>query len=141
MPAASPVPIVDGHLDLAENVTLFGRDLTKSIEETRADDRHRGATVTLPELERGGIAVAIATVTAGFLAADVGHDFEPRSALYATPEEAEAHALEQVALYERWQDEGHVRLVKSAAELERHLDLWRTDQECSARTPSRSRSA
>ena len=70
-------PIVDGHLDLAENVTLFGRDLTRSVATIRAEERRsmRQATVSLPELERGGIAVAIATVTAGFLAADVGRDF------------------------------------------------------------------
>jgi membrane dipeptidase len=123
-------PIVDGHLDLAENVTLFGRDLTRSVATIRADER-RGtgqATVSLPELERGGIAVAIATVTAGFLAADVGPDFEPRSALYSTPEEAEAQALAQIALYERWHSEGRVRLLMSIADLEEHLHLWRSDR-------------
>ena len=45
-------------------------------------------------------AVAFATVTPGFLAADVGEDFEPRSAMYHTPEEAEAQALTQINLYE-----------------------------------------
>ena len=124
------VPVVDGHLDLAENVTLFGRDLTKSVPEIRAAERrdHAQATVSLPELERGGIAVAIATVTGGFLAADVGPDFEPRSALYSTPEEAEAHALAQIALYRRWQREGRVRLLGSASDLEHHLELWRADR-------------
>jgi hypothetical protein len=74
-------PIVDSHLDLAENVTLFGRDLTMSVAETRAIEKRatRQATVSCAELERGGIAVAFATVTAGFLAQDVGEDFEPRS--------------------------------------------------------------
>ncbi len=28
-------PLVDSHLDLAENVTLFGRDLTTSVAEIR----------------------------------------------------------------------------------------------------------
>jgi membrane dipeptidase len=122
-------PIVDGHLDLAENVTLFGRDLTASVAEIRAHERrsHEQATVTLPELRKGGIAVAIATVTAGFLVADVGEDFQPRSALYSTPEEAEAQALRQIALYGRWEREGRVRLILSAADLEHHLELWRAD--------------
>ena len=120
--AASDVPIVDGHLDLAESVTLFGRDLTEPVA---ADG---GWTVSLPDLERGGLAVVIATVTGGFLVADVGADFEPRSALYSTPEEAEAHALAQIALYERWQEEGRVRLLKSAADLDHHLELWREDR-------------
>jgi membrane dipeptidase len=126
----SAVPIVDGHLDLAESVTLFGRDLTKSVAAIRAAERRseQQATVSLPELERGGIAVAIATVTAGFLVADVGPRFRPRSALYSTPEEAEAHALAQVALYRRWQSEGRVRLLMSVSDLEHHLDLWRDDR-------------
>src|SRR5512133_1584105 len=88
-------PLVDSHLDLAENSTLFGRDLTLSIAELRSRERRtsRQATVTLPEMARGGIAVALATVTPGFLVEDVGEDFEPRSALYRTPVEAEANAF------------------------------------------------
>ena len=59
-------PIVDSHLDLAENVTLFGLDLTLTIEERRALEKRTTAqaTVSLPELKRGGIAVVFATVTA-----------------------------------------------------------------------------
>ena len=123
-------PIVDGHLDLAENVTLFGRDLTASVEEIRAHERRTSeqATVSLPEMRRGGVAVALATVTPGFLVEDVGEDFEPRSALYSTPEQAEAQALQQIALYRRWESEGRVRLLLSSADLDRHLDLWRADR-------------
>jgi hypothetical protein len=91
-----------GHLDLAENVTLFGVDSTLSISEMRAGEQRVPwqATVSLPEMARGGIAVALATVTPGFLAEDVGADFPPRSAIYHTPQEAEAQALKQIALYE-----------------------------------------
>ena len=98
----SDVPIVDGHLDLAENVTLFGRDLTSTVAEIRAAEpsSKRQATVSLPDLRRGGVAVVMATVTPGFLVADVGPDFQPQSALYRTPEEAEAQALRQIDLYE-----------------------------------------
>ena len=105
------IPLVDGHLDLAENVTLFGRDLTQSVEAIRAVERRGNgqATVSLPELKRGEIAVVLATVTAAFLEADVGPDFESPSAIYATPEEAEAQALAQIALYRRWESEGRVR--------------------------------
>jgi len=120
---------VDSHLDLAENVTLFGRDLTLDAGEIRVSERRtaRQATVSLPELERGGIAVTFATVTAGFLAEDVGEDFEPRAAIYSAPEEAEAQALSQIRLYEDWEREGRVRLLKSAGDLDRHLQLWRDD--------------
>lgn len=124
------IPIVDSHLDLAENVTLFGRDMTLSVAEIRAIERRttRQATASLPELVRGGIAVVCATVTAGFLAGDVGPDFEPKSAIYRTPEEAEAQALRQIALYESWQAQGRVRILKSVNDLEDHLCRWQTDR-------------
>jgi membrane dipeptidase len=125
------IPIVDAHLDLAENVTLFGHDLTLSAAERRGVEHRteRQATVSLPDLERGGIALVFGTVTGGFLAADVaGQDFVPRSAIYRTPEEAEAQALAQIALYERWEGQGRVRLVKSVADLDHHLQLWQQDR-------------
>jgi membrane dipeptidase len=124
------LPLVDSHLDLAENVTLFGRALTLGVAELRALEKRttRQATVSLPELARGGIAVAFATVTAGFLAEDVGEDFEPRSAIYRTPEEAEAQALAQIELYEGWEDQGRVRLLRSVNDLDHHLQLWQHDR-------------
>ena len=123
------LPIVDSHLDLAENVTLFGRDLTLSVSEIRRlENRKRNqATVSLPALERGGIAVAFATVTPGFLVEDVGEAFEPRSALYQTPEEAEAQALRQITLYKSWENQGRIRLIKSVTDLDHHLTLWQQD--------------
>ena len=124
------LPLVDAHLDLAENVTLFGRDLTLSAAEIRMVERRttRQAMVSLPELERGGIAVAFATVTPGFLAEDVGEDFEPRSALYHTPAEAEAQAFTQIKLYESWDQQGRARLLKSVVDLDHHLQLWHNDR-------------
>jgi membrane dipeptidase len=124
------LPIVDSHLDLAENVTLFGYDLTISVAERRQLERRTRsqAMVSIPDLMRSGIAVVFATVTPGFLTADVGADFEPQSALYRTPEEAEANALAQIALYESWEKQGWVRLIKSLTDLEDHLSLWRQDR-------------
>lgn len=124
------LPLVDSHLDLAENVTLFGRDLTLSVAEIRSIENRtkRQATVSLPELKRGGIAVVFATVTSGFLEADVGPDFEPKSALYRSPEEAEAQALAQIALYEVWDLQGRIRLIKSVNDLDHHLQLWQHDR-------------
>ncbi len=129
-PPLGNLPLVDAHLDLAENATLFGRSLTSSVAEIRTFERRaeRQATVSLPDLERGGIAVAFATVTAGFLAEDVGEGFEPRSALYRTSEEAEAQALTQIRLYEGWEEQGRIRLLKSVNDLDHHLRLWRADR-------------
>ena len=130
LPSINDLPLVDSHLDLAENVTLFGRDLTLSAVEIRTSEKRTmgQATVSLPELERGGIAVVFATVTAGFLAEDVGEDFEPRSAIYRTSEEAEAQALTQVKLYESWEKQGRARLLRSVDDLDHHLQLWQDDR-------------
>jgi membrane dipeptidase len=115
---------------LAENVTLFGRDLTSSLTALRNLEHHTNnqAMVSLPELERGNIAVVIATVTGGFKAEDVGKDFEPASAIYLSLEQAEAQALMQIDLYEQWEKQGRVRLLKSVADLEHHLQLWQDDK-------------
>jgi membrane dipeptidase len=124
------LPLVDSHLDLAENVTLFGRDLTLSVNAIRTVEHRTSnqAMVTLPELERGNVAVVFATVTGGFKAEDVGQDFEPRAAMYYSPLQAEAQALSQIDLYERWEKEGRVRLLKSVIDLEHHLQLWQEDK-------------
>lgn len=124
------MPIVDGHLDLAENVTLFGRDLTMPVASLRKLERRATgqATVALPEMQRGGIAVAIATVTPGFKLEDVAPGIVPPSAIYRSPEEAEGHALQQVALYEQWERDGRVRLLRSAGDLDSHLGLWADDR-------------
>jgi membrane dipeptidase len=129
MDSCAKLPIVDSHLDLAENVTLFGRDLTLNAKEIRVLEKRvtRQATVSLPELEKGSIAVVIATVTGGFLAQDVGEDFEPRTALYKTPKEAKAQALTQIKLYESWENQDRVRLIESTDDLEHHLELWKND--------------
>lgn len=128
-PPLRNLPLVDSHLDLAENVTLFGRDLTLTAAALRAHEKRTRAqaTVSLPDLERGGVAVTIATVTGGFKAEDVGADFQPATAIYHTPEQAEAQALAQLEIYERWVAQGRVRLLGSVSELEHHLLRWRED--------------
>ncbi len=127
--SVNKLPIVDSHLDLAENVTLFGRDLTQPVTEIRLKENRNAAQamVSLPELERGGIAVVISTVTGGFLVEDVGEAAVPSSALYSTPEEAEAQALSQINLYEKWEAQGWIRLIKSSRDLTDHLSLWQKD--------------
>lgn len=125
-----PLPLVDSHLDLAENVMLFGRDLALGVDVIRNLEQRTNnqAMVSLSELERGNIAVVFATVTGGFKAEDVGQDFEPASAIYYKLEQAEAQAFSQIDLYERWEKEGRVRLLKSVTDLEHHLQLWQDDK-------------
>jgi hypothetical protein len=130
------LPLVDSHLDLAENVTLFGRDPTVPVAEMRARERRSAgqATVSLPELARGGIAVASATVTAGFLAADVGEDFEPRwrqdRTLSITLDEHLRRQASYVAGIAGWEHvgigsdlDGGFGLEESPAEIDTIVDL------------------
>ncbi len=126
-PSPLRLPLVDSHLDLAENVTMVGRDLTLSVAAIRALEKRTAnqATVSLPDLERGGVAVAFATVTAGLQTGDSGSSLVTARA--RTPETAEAHALSQVGLYESWESRGRVRLLKSVVDLEHHLALWQKD--------------
>ena len=100
------------------------------MAEIRRKENRRAAQamVSLPALVEGGIAVAIATVTGGFLVEDVGEAAVPRSAFYSTPLEAEAQALSQIRLYEKWAAQGRVRLLKSARDLDDHLPLWVEDR-------------
>lgn len=114
------VPIVDSHLDLADNAIGLGRDLTLTAAEIRALEKRtrRQAMVSLPELQRGGIAIVFATVTEGLMG---------RKSRRA-PHQAEAHALAHIDLYETWHGRGLVRLIKSIADLEHHLQLWQSDR-------------
>ena len=114
-------PLVDAHLDLADNV-LAGRDYTLEVAEIRARERrdHEQCTVSLPELRRGGIAVAFATLYTG--PDGWTDDGEPR--YDSSPADG---ARRQLAVYRGWRDEGRVRLITTARELDAHLELWAAD--------------
>lgn len=124
------VPIVDSHLDLAENVTFCGRDLTLTALEIRALENRtdQQAMVSLPDLQRGGVAVVFGTIFAGTRAEDASPERALRPGVYSTPEEAAANALAQIELYETWEEQGRVRLIKSIADLDDHLCLWTDDR-------------
>lgn len=122
---------VDGHLDLALGVVALGRDLTRSVEAVRRDEARTSqeVLVTLPELRRGGVGVAVATLfaaprdmwrpaTAPPLTA------QQRALTYTTPEEAERLALDQLDVYRRWEDAGEVRVLRSRADLDGHAAAW-----------------
>jgi membrane dipeptidase len=117
-----PFPLVDGHLDLAYNA-VSGRDLTRSALETRAleGDRPNRATVSLPDLRRGGLALAFATLFANPATSTLSEGG------YRTPEEAEAQALAQLAVYEDWEARGLVRIVRDRSGLAGHLAAWAKD--------------
>ena len=76
--------IVDGHLDIAVNVVVDGRDCTLPAAEIRAIERRSDmqAMVGLPDLVRGGVGLVFATL----FAEPDGSGYSERG--YTTPQEA-----------------------------------------------------
>lgn len=98
--------LIDGHLDLAYNAAANGRDLTLPLGVLRSQG-HKDALVTLPELKTGGIDIVFGTIF-----------IRPT---YETPEEARALGLEQLELYECWEDQGHIRILRRAGDLKPYI--------------------
>ena len=122
-------PLIDAHLDLAWNALSFDRDLTLEVDLLRkqeanmVDDPGRGnCTVSLPELKKAGVHLCVAT-----LLARSGPDFERQSngfkridLDYGSPHIAYAVAHGQLAYYELLEKEGHLRIIKTQAQLAEH---------------------
>ena len=118
--------IVDGHLDLAYNALVDGRDYTRSALAIRAEEAggpietsNGRCMVGLPELLAGDVRLIVGTLFA-----------MPRSEAgkgecgYVNPHGAHEQALAQLGIYRRW-----------AAEVD-EIDLVRT-----GRRPGRGRPA
>ena len=130
------VPIFDAHLDLAWNALSFNRDLTLPVETLRRQEAHmndepsRGScTTSLPEFRRAGVAVCLAT-----LLARSGPDQEPQSKYnrtdldYASPSIAYSIVWGQLAYYRLLERQGHVRIIRTAADLDLHWQSWQKDK-------------
>lgn len=107
--------LIDAHLDLAYNVRL-GRDLTLDLPALRHIDPVQGqtATTTLAELQAAGVRVAFATLFALPYAAD-----EPDG--YRDAQGAYAQALAQLQVYQTWETQGRVQILRTRAEAAAHL--------------------
>lgn len=118
--------VLDAHLDLAMNAIEWNRDLTRPLQEIRAREAHlkdkpdRGrATVSFPEMRRGGIGLCVATQIAR-----LQHD--NYSPVFGWASQAQAWAMTQAqrAWYEAMEEAGEVRLVRDRASLEAQVSLW-----------------
>lgn len=123
---------VDGHLDLAYNA-LQQRDLTLPLDQLRELEARttEEAMVTLPELLRAGTGLVFATlfVMPKQHASSSAH---PGLPTYTTSAEAHAAAVKQLELYERWEEQGLVRIIRSKTDLEEHVRASPTAFECAA---------
>jgi membrane dipeptidase len=120
--------IVDVHLDLAMNAMEWNRDLTKSIEEIR--EREKGMTdkpdrcngmVSLPELRKGKIGLAVATQIARYAAP--GNPFPG----WNSAEQAWAQTQAQLAWYRAMEEKGEMKQICDLSSLENHIELWNND--------------
>ena len=117
-PTAPVQLLIDGHLDLAYNVLAAGRDLTLPLDVLRRQG-HEDALVTLPELRNGGVSVVFGTIYVQPAAAQLStQGARLPGRVYETPQEARALALAQLELYERWEDAGLIRIIRSQSDLE-----------------------
>ncbi|GAB4581865.1 MAG: membrane dipeptidase [Anaerolineales bacterium] len=116
--------IIDSHLDLAWNALQWNRDLLQSVYTLRATEAPLTGpgramnTVALPELRAGRVAVCFATL----LARSTGI---PRPDIdYASPAQAYGVARGQLAYYRALEAQGHVRVLTTREEFDRHVQEW-----------------
>lgn len=115
------IPIVDAHLDMADNV-LIGRDYDRTAAEVRGTDdpKRPKCMVTLRELERGGVAVAFGTLYTGTNKFD-----DDGVGIYKRPPNESAR--KQLDVYLGWEDSGRARIIRSRSDLDAHLNAWQDD--------------
>jgi membrane dipeptidase len=118
------VIVVDAHLDLAMNALQWNRDLRLSAYvirtlEQKVAGKGRGlGTVALPELRRGRVALAFATLIARSTGRPVPHiDYSSTAQAYGV-------AQGQLAYYRALERQGYLRFITDAARLEAHLNEW-----------------
>ncbi len=106
--------MVDAHLDLAYNARALGRDLSLPLDRLREGDPHPDTPlVSLPSLREARVAVAFATL---FVDPREGGQADWQDEVYA-----------QLALYETWEAQGWVRILREGKDLEAHLARYPQD--------------
>ena len=123
--------LFDGHLDLALFALAYNRDATETaaqINQREAGMKGFGrgfANVSLPEMRRGGVAVCQSTVAVRANRDVMPAEGHKRTDLdFGTQTMAYAYAHGQLAYYRALQEQGEVRLIGSAAELDDHWQCW-----------------
>ena len=121
--------IIDSHQDIAWNMLTYGRDYTRSADQTRqleagtdVPERNGDCTVGWPEYQRGQVAAVFAT-----LFATPARKKEPGDLLlYADYHAAHRLYRNQVDVYRKLADShpDKFRLVASASELDAVIEHW-----------------
>ncbi|HLO30444.1 MAG TPA: membrane dipeptidase [Anaerolineales bacterium] len=121
--------IIDSHQDIAWNMLTYGRDYTRSVQETRrleagttAPEHNGDCIVGWPEYQRGQVAAVFAT-----LFATPARKQEVGDVLvYADYASAHRLYLDQITVYRRLVDAhpDKFRLITSTKELDAVMDHW-----------------
>jgi membrane dipeptidase len=126
--------IVDAHLDLAWNALYNGRDLRDAVDEIRSrepDNLPSVAMTSLPSFGAGNVGIVFATLYAtpsqSWLDVPEPRVVRPPTP-YDTQEGAERTALEMLELYEHWEGEGRVRIIRDRVALSDHLERFENDR-------------
>jgi membrane dipeptidase len=106
--------IIDGHLDLAWNALTLKRQLSEDISKIRLNESpspwHQEGTamVSLPELHKGRINCAFATIFAQ------PKGTSPTSLTgYSNPDEAYHIAIQQLEWYEHMENAGKIKIIRN----------------------------
>jgi membrane dipeptidase len=133
--------IVDTHLDLAWNALAWKRDITLPLEEINrreeglTDHLARGnATTSLPEMRRGGVALAAGTLLARVPSGPGGPAVRANLLDYPSQEIAYGAAQGQLAYYRILQNRGELSLIRTATELAEHWRRWQAAGDAGATT-------
>lgn len=108
--------IIDGHLDLAYDALVNGRNLQQPLQQLRDQEKGRHpagiATLTLPALKEAGVGVVFGTI---FALPAARHTSETG---YHNQTQAHQLGMAQLDYYHRLADEDEtIRLIKTQAEL------------------------
>jgi len=125
--------IFDAHLDLAWNALDWNRDLRTSCATIRQveidagiEDKGRQCnTVALPDLRRGKVGIVIATLLPRLLR--IGS--MPAIQRYSSMAAAYGAAYGQLYYYRGLEQEGHMRRIDNAGQLNAHLKAWQADED------------
>jgi len=122
---------IDGHLDLAFNAVVHKRDLTRPLLKVRKEEQRTAQEllVTLPELSKAGVGIVFGTlfvIPRRALQPEKGGTVPDwkKALSYETAEEAHALGVQQLELYEQWEEEGRVRILHTRADLDAHTQAW-----------------
>lgn len=133
--------VVDLHLDLAWDALFWNRDLTLSVDQTRAledsgppqvaaDVSTGMCTVTFPELRRGRVGLVLSTIMSRIQNREGHHRDGMR-----TQEQAMAIGRGHLAYYQTMSKRGHFKPVLNLEDLDEAVATWSDSTVVTANAP------